>query len=160
MPTNRRKPLPEDVRDTFKGLLGKPVAASKRAPAPFDVTNSAYVTGLYVNDDDELVGACVTELALAASTGAALALIPVVVARESVRAGRLDAGIRENYYEAVNIMSAMLNGPTVPHLRLSELVDGVPDEVVAMAEEEAAGHRHYDVTIVGYDGGVLALIAV
>jgi hypothetical protein len=158
MTANRRMPLPEDVRDTFKGLLGKPVAASKRAPAPFDLTERAYVTGLYVNDDDELIGACVTDLALAASAGAALAMIPVVVARESVRAGRLDAGLHENYHEVANILSAMLNGPELPHLRLSELVNGVPDEVVALAEE-AAGHRHYDVTIVGYDGGVLALIA-
>jgi hypothetical protein len=155
---DRRMPLPEHVRDTFKGLLGKPVAASKRAPAPFDVTERAYVTALYVNDDDELIGACVTELALAASAGAALALIPVVVAREAVKAGRLGGGLYENYYEVVNVVSAMLNGPELPHLRLFELVNGVPDKVVAMAEE-AAGHRHYDVTIVGYDGGVLALIA-
>lgn len=158
MVADRRMPLPEDVRDTFKGLLGKPVAASKRAPAPFDVTERAYVTGLYVNDDDELIGACVTELALAASTAAALALIPVVVAREAVKAGRLGGGLYENYHEVVNIVSAMLNGPELPHLRLSELVNGIPDEVVALAEE-ASGHRHYDVTIVGYDGGVLALIA-
>jgi hypothetical protein len=158
MAADRRMPLPEDVRDMLKDLLGKPVAASKRAVAPFDVKAVAYVTGLYVSTDDELIGACVTDLPLAASAGAALAMIPVVVARESVRAGRLDPGLRDNYYEVVNIVSAMLNGPTVPHLRLSELVDGIPDEVIALAKK-AAGHRHYDVTIVGYDGGVIALIA-
>jgi hypothetical protein len=158
MAADRRMPLPEDVRDMFKDLLGKPVAATKRKIEPFDVKNVAYVTGLYVSTDDELIGACVTELPLAASAGAALAMIPVVVARESVRAGKLDGGLRENYYEVVNIVSAMLNGPTVPHLRLTDLVDGIPDEVVALAKQ-AAGLRHYDVTIVGYDGGVLALIA-
>ena len=155
----RRMPIPEDVRDFLGDLLGKPVSVSKRPVKDFDLEEQAYATGLYVNDKGALIGACVADIKLAANTGAALALMPDVVAKEAVAAGKLEDGLRDNYYEVVNIVSAMLNGPSLPHLRLTELVDGIPDEVIALSKN-AAGHKHYDVTIVGYEGGMLALIGV
>ena len=108
---------------------------------------------------DKLIGACIADIELAANAGAALALIPDVVAKEAIAAGKLEDGLRENFYEVVNIVSALLNGPSVPHLRLTDLVDGVPDEVIEL-QARAAGHKHYDVTIMDYAGGMLALVGV
>lgn len=155
----RRMPIPEDVRDFLGDLLGKSVSVSKRSVAPFDLEDKVYVTGLYVNDKDKLIGACVSDIKLAANAGAALALIPDVVAKEAIAAGKLEDGLRENFYEVANIVSALLNGPSVPHLRLTELVDGVPDEVIELAAT-AAGHKHYDITIMDYDGGMMALVGI
>ena len=47
----------------------------------------------------------------------------------------------------------------MPHLRLTEMVDGIPDEVIELSKR-AAGNKRYDVTIVGYEGGTLGLIGV
>jgi len=155
----RRMPIPEDVRDFMGDLLGKSVSVSKRPVKELDLEDKVFVTGLYVSDKNKLIGACISDIELAANAGAALALIPDVVAKEAIAAGKLEEGLRENFYEVVNIVSALLNGPSVPHLRLTELVDGVPDEVLELAKR-AGGHKHYDITIMDYSGGMMALMGV
>lgn len=153
----RRMPIPEDVRDFLGDLLGKPVSVTKCSAIDFGEEPERFVTGLYVNDKNQLIGACISDIPLAATTGAALAMMPAAVAKEAVDAGKLEEGLRDNYYEVVNILSRLLNGPSVPHLRLTEVVDGVPEDVLQLAEK-AKGRKHYDVTVVGYSGGKLGLI--
>ena len=157
----RRMPIPEDVRDFLGDLLGKPVSVSKRPVADLSEVEpeEKWLTGLFVNDKNALIGACIADLTLAANAGAALAMISEQVAKEAVTAGELGENLRDNFYEIVNIVSALLNGPSVPHLRLTEVVDGIPDEVVELSKR-AAGNKRYDITIVGYEGGVLGLIGV
>jgi hypothetical protein len=155
----RRMPIPEDVRDFLNDLLGKSVSVSKRPVAEFDTESQTYLTGLYVDDKDRLIGACVADIKLAANAGAALAMMPNAVADEATDAGALEGSLRDNYYEVVNILSALLNGPSVPHLRLTDLVDGVPEDVVTLTKK-AGGHKQYDVTIVDYQGGTMALIGI
>lgn len=151
-------PIPEEVRDFLGDLLGKPVSVSK-ASSKIDFTEEAdgYVTGLYVDDKNHLIGACISDISLAATAGAALAMMPASVAKEAVDAGKLEEGLRDNFYEVVNILSRLLNGPSVPHLRLTELVDGVPDDVAQLIEK-AKGRKNYDVTVVGYAGGRMGLV--
>lgn len=155
----RRMPIPEEVRDFLGDLLGKPVSVTKTGEMDFAKEPETYLTGLYVDDKDRLIGACITDIPLAATAGAALAMMPAAVAKEAVDAGKLEEGLRDNFYEVVNILSRLLNGPSVPHLRLTELVEGVPEDVIALAEK-AKGRKHYDVTVVGYTGGKLGLIGV
>ena len=153
----RRMPIPEDIRDFLSDLLGKPVAVSKGQKLSFD-DPTRFVTGIYIEDDGTLGGACIADLSLAASAGAALAMMPTVVAKESVDAGELSEGLRDNFYEVANILSRLLNGPSVPHLRISELAAGVPDQVMELSGK-AAGLKHYNVTIVDYAGGSMSLLA-
>ena len=153
----RRMPIPEDIRDFLSDLLGKPVAVSKGQKLSFD-DPTRFVTGVYIEDDGTLGGACIADLSLAASAGAALAMMPTVVAKESVEAGELSEGLRDNFYEVANILSRLLNGPSVPHLRISELAAGVPDQVMELSGK-AAGLKHYNVTIVDYAGGSMSLLA-
>jgi hypothetical protein len=153
----RRMPIPEDVGDLLGDLLGKPTAVSKAKRFDFTEEPDAWFTARYVDDRDVLIGACLCDLPFAATTGTALAMIPAVVAKEVVDSGSLEEGLRENFYEVVNIMSKLLNGPSVPHLRLTELVDGIPDDAMELTER-APGRKHYDVTIVGYPNGRIALI--
>ena len=153
----RRMPIPEDIRDFLSDLLGKPVAVSKGQKLSFD-DPTRFVTGVYIEDDGTLGGACIADLSLAASAGAALAMMPTVVAKESVDAGELSEGLRDNFYEVANILSRLLNGPSVPHLRISELAAGVPDQVMELSGK-AAGLKHYNVTIVDYAGGSMSLLA-
>jgi hypothetical protein len=154
----RRMPIPEDVRDFLADLLGKPVSVSKASRIDVATEPERFVTGVYIEDNGKLGGACITDLPLASSTGAALAMMPPIVAKESVEAGQLSEGLHDNFYEVANIFSRLLNGPSVPHLRISELVPGIPEEVLALAEK-ATGRKHYDVTIVDYVGGKMVLLA-
>ncbi len=155
----RRMPIPEDVRDLLRDLLDRPAAVTRRRVEAFDTERRIYVTGRYISDRDQLIGACVLELRLAAAVGAALSMMSAGVVREAERAERIDGALRENVHEIINIASALLNGALLPHLRLSEVVDGVPADVIELAGR-GTGHKHYDVTIEGYDGGSMALIAI
>jgi hypothetical protein len=153
----RRMPLPEDVGDLLADLIGKPTAVSKARAFDFTEEPERWLTARYVDDEGVLIGACLCDLPFAATSATALALIPAVVAKEAIEAGSLEPGLRENVYEVVNIMSKLLNGPSVPHLRLTEFVDGIPDDARRLVER-APGRKHYDVTVVGYPNGRIALI--
>ena len=93
-----------------------------------------------------------------AADGAALAMIPKPVAEESITAGELEEGLHENFHEVANIATALVNGPSVPHLKIRELVTGIPDEVRDLMLR-AAGRRTYEVLIPDYGEGKLALYA-
>ena len=153
----RRMPAPESVRDFFGDLLGKGVSADKRAELDLDEEH-VWMSGVFVEDDGAVGGACIADLELASYAGAALAMIPKPVAEESIAAGALAEGLDENFYEVANILTALLNGPSVPHLKIRDLTVGVPDEVRDLVVR-AAGRRSFDVTITDYGTGRLALYA-
>lgn len=89
----RRMPIPEDVRDFLGDLLGKPVSVTKASQIDFGEEPERFVTGLYVNDkDQELIGACISDIPLTTTAGAALAMMPAAVAKEAVEAGKLEEG--------------------------------------------------------------------
>ena len=154
----RRMPIPEEVSDFLADLLGASIAAEKVSKSQKLPDAEDCVTAIYVEDDGRLGGACVADLSFAASAGAALAMMPKAIVEEATRKGELIESLHENYYEVVNILTALLAGPSVPHLRLDRLEVGIPDEVQQMYDE-AAGKRQYAVSIIGYPGGKMALMA-
>lgn len=153
----RRLPIPEELSSFLTELLGQPISVSKSSEIELSDEQHQFLTGRYLDHKNRLMCACVADVALAATAGAALALIPRATADEAIVAGRLDENLRDNYHEVVNILSKFLNGPTVPHVRLAELVDGVPDDLGALLTG-ATRRKDYDVTVVGYPGGHLTLL--
>lgn len=154
----RRMPTPEAVSDFLGDLVGKPIAADKRAEIDLDDADRRWWSALFVEDDGAVGGACVADLALCSYAGAALAMIPKPVADESIAGGELSETLHENFHEVANILTALLNGPSVPHLKIHELVPGVPD-VVRDLVLRAAGRRAFDVRITDYGSGIIALYA-
>lgn len=154
----RKMPPPEAVRDFFGDLLGKGVSADKRAEIDLDSEDHVWFSGVFIEDDGTVGGACISDLALASYGGAALAMIPKPVAEESITKGELAESLAENYHEVANILTALLNGPSVPHLKIRELVPGIPDDVRDLVLR-AAGRRSYDITITDYGTGLLGLYA-
>jgi hypothetical protein len=159
----RRLPIPEDIRDFMRDLLGVAVSVDKRRIDPSCIGTAAlpadrcWVTGRYIDDDGALVGACVADLPLAASAGAALAMMPTSVVAECVKSGCLEGALRDNFHEVVSVVSAMLNGTGDAHVRLADVVDDVPPDVVELFMR-ATAHKQFEVTIVGQLGGTLALV--
>lgn len=154
----RRMPAPESVRDFLGDLLGKGVSVDKRAEIELDDDEVVWFSGIFVEDDGSVGGACIADLQLASYTGAALAMIPKPVAEDAIKAGELAEGLFDNYHEVANIMTALLNGASVPHLKIRELVPGIPDEIRDLVIR-AAGRRSFDLTITDYGSGRLALYA-
>jgi hypothetical protein len=154
----RRMPTPEAVRDFFGDLLGKGVSVDKRAEIDLDDGDHVWVSGVFVEDDGSIGGACVADLTLASYAGAALAMVPKPVAEESIAQGELAEGLTENFHEIANILTALLNGASVPHLKIQALQPGVPEDVRDLVVR-AAGRRTYDLRISDYGSGVLALYA-
>lgn len=153
----RRMPIPEQVRDFFGDLFGKGVSVERAGELELD-EDTPYVTGLFVEDGGDLGGVCIADIPFASYAGAALAMIPKPVAEEAIKAGELSESLNENFYEIANITTALLNGPAVPHLKITELVSGVPADAKDLVIK-AAGRRHYKVTVTDYGSGSLALYA-
>lgn len=154
----RRMPTPEAVRDFFSDLLGKGVSVDRRPEVELDDGAHSWISGVFVEDDGSVGGACVADLSLASYAGAALAMVPKPIAEESITAGELAEGLTENFHEVANILTALLNGASVPHLKISALEPGVPDEVRDLVVR-AAGRRTYEMHISDYGSGLLTLYA-
>lgn len=149
-------PRPDRLRDFLGDLLGQSVAVDKATEFDFADEDLALYTGVFVDDAGAVTGACVADLAFAARSGAALAMVPRPVADESVTKGELADNLRDNFYEVANIATSLLNGPSVPHIKITELAAGVPDEVRDLLLR-AAGRRSYSVALGDYGNGTFAL---
>jgi hypothetical protein len=149
-------PIQEAVRDFFTALLGRGVAATKRSAIAYD---DPLIVGRYLDDDGETAALLVSDVDFAAFSGAALAMIPKVVAGEAIKAGELTDALSENFREVVNVFSSLLNAPTTPHLVLKSL-ERHPEETEDLADvlDAPRRRRDFDVTIEGYGSGVLAVL--
>jgi hypothetical protein len=149
-------PIQEAVRDFFTDLLGRGVAASKRTPLDYD---DPLVVGRYLDDDGELAALLVSDIDFAAISGAALAMIPKVVADEAIKMGEVNETLFDNFREVVNVFSSLLNAPSTPHLVLKNL-ERHPDGTEDLREVMTAPSRQrtFDVTIEGYGSGCLGVL--
>jgi hypothetical protein len=149
-------PIQEAVRDFFTDLLGRGVAATKRSPMAYD---DPLIVGRYLDDDGETAALLVSDVDFAAFSGAALAMIPKVVAAEAIKAGELTDALSENFREVVNVFSSLLNAPTTPHLVLKSL-GRHPEETEDLADvlDAPRRRRDFEVTIEGSGSGVVAVL--
>jgi hypothetical protein len=149
-------PIQESVRDFFTDLLGRGVAAAKRDAV---TAEDPLIVGRYLDDEGELAALLVSDIEFAAFAGAALAMIPKVVAAEAISAGALSDTLFENFREVVNVFSGVLNAPTTPHLVLKAL-ERHPEDTEDLVDlmDAPRRRRDFDVTIEGYGSGVLAVL--
>lgn len=149
-------PIQEAVRDFFTDLLGRGTAASKRAALSLD---DPLVVGRYLDDDGEIAAVVVSDIDFAAISGAALAMIPKVVADEAIKSGELTEALFDNFREVVNVFSSLLNAPSTPHLVLKG-IERHPDETTELLDvlSSPTRQRTFDVTIEGYGSGCLGVL--
>ena len=107
-------PPAKDVRDLFEGLLGKDATFTdgKR------VMDAKGLVGVYVDDQLGMSAVVAMDLAMAAFTGAAIGLMPPGGAQDAVEDGELFPVLRDNAAEVLNVMAALFNVGSAPHLRL------------------------------------------
>lgn len=153
-------PLPTDahVRDLLDGLVDKQVAVHEEA-LPVLRGRDVHVVGCYVEDGGSLRAAVLTDLALGACLGAALALVPVSRVQEALSTGAVPPDLADNTREVLNVAASLFNGAEA-HLKLDRTwvaPESVADDVAAFLRGPL---RRVDlsVSVTGYGSGVLALL--
>jgi hypothetical protein len=149
-------PPAKDVRDLLEGLLGKDVdfADGRR------VTDGSGLVGVYVDDRLGMRAVVACDLALAAYVGAAIGLMPAGGAQDAVEDGELFPVLRDNAAEVLNVMAALFNVGSAPHLRLYghyAAGEGMPGDVGRHLG--SLGPRvDWTVSVKGYGKGELSII--
>jgi hypothetical protein len=150
---------PDAVRLLVGGLVGKQIPARPgTAITPSPRTPMAIAE--YVTDDGSLGGLVICDLALAASLGAALILLPPNSASDAVRANKLPEQLAENFQEVLNVASRWFNAPLRPHVKLGTVhwnQGGLP---ARPAEYLKRVNTRLDVSLAvpGYATGTLSIL--
>lgn len=125
----------------------------KEAPIP----DRLPILGFYRGEGPQNIAVCECDVAFAAFSAAAFALIPAAVAKESVADGRLEEMLEEIYGEVLNVLSRALADTDGGRITLTEKVFPPAPIPESMAQRPQGGEIGFQVEIDGYGKGMLAL---
>ena len=152
--------LPNDneVRVILGMLFGGETAVKPGTEIKSNGSKGSSFTGTYLNDANEVVGACVCDRAFTVYAGAALSMIPAGGAADVVRAGEISKVMILNLGEVMNILSRTMINNTTPHLRYHQVYDDkeMPADIAAAAKTLTT-QKNYLVSIPDYGSGLLSL---
>jgi hypothetical protein len=152
-------PAAKDVKDMLTGLVGKQVAVSPGAPVT-PTPDAPVAVAVYVDPGMAVNALCVMDLAAAAYTGGALALLPPGGCQDAVEEdGELTGMQAEALHEVVNVLSALFNVPGAPHSKLDTLyVPGqdLPGDIAGMLA--AFNREDLAIEIPGYGKGGISFV--
>ena len=146
------------VKDLFEGLLGRDVAVGDGKPVDIGIPKP--VVAAYVDDAHHLRAAAVLDLALAARSGAAIALVPRGAADDSIENMLLAPNLFDNASEICNVLAASMGEAMDVHLRLSMAYapsDPLPPQLHSAVVQMGA-REDLLLDISGYGTGGLSLI--
>lgn len=146
-----------EIGAIFRDLIGKAVQ-TKDLP-PVKAADAFYIVANYVREDGTLGASFAVDLPLAASMAAALTLVPPGIADDSVRAKKLEPLLEENLAEVLNVAGRFFNSATSPRVILKGMTKPPCDAAVKQFWASAPTRATLDVTVAGYKGGKLALVA-
>ncbi len=150
-------PPAKEVRDLLEGLLGKDASFSDGDRL---TDASKVLLGVYVDDQLGLRALVAMDVALAASVGAAIGLMPIGGVEDAIETGELFPAHEDNAAEVLNVMAALFNVGNAPHLRLYSHYgpqDAAPADVTSKLPA-LGGRVDWTVGIKGYPGGTLSIL--
>ncbi len=150
-------PPAKEVRDLLEGLLGKDTSF---ADGDRLTDASKVLLGVYVDDQLGLGALIAMDVALAASVGAAIGLMPIGGVEDAIESGELFPTQKDNAAEVLNVMAALFNVGSAPHLRLYGCYgpqDAAPDDVTSKLPT-LGGRVDWTVGLKGYPGGTLSIL--
>lgn len=117
-----RTPLPTAlaVRELLESLLGRDVRADLVTEGVDPHKHPGALVGAYVDDALGLRAILLTDLALTANMGAAIALMGPRVAEDVIRSELLSPVLYDNAAEILNVAASLFNAEGAPHVRLYE----------------------------------------
>jgi hypothetical protein len=153
-------PIQERVTDFVSAVTGRSAAATKVTPSRFGPTGE-HVLGVYRDDLGRVAALVTADLAFAAVTGAALAMIPATAVKEVLSRGVMSETLFENFREVANITATILNTSTTPHLALIDawLSDDadLPSQVWEILANPSK-RREFAITVDGYGSGNMGIV--
>ena len=157
-------PLPAalEVRELLEGLLGRDVEAVVGTKPVNPNEPPGAIVGVFVDDMLKLRAIVVTDVALSAWVGAAIALIPAKTAATAVEDGRLSPNLYDNTREVLNVAASLFNHEGAPHVRLYEAYaprESLPPDV---SKYVLAYVRRLDteLEVAGYGKGLISVLAI
>lgn len=153
-------PTTRTVRDLLSRLLSRDVEVWVGEPYAGDDAATTYA--VYVDDRMRARVVAVADLAFSALAGAAIGLVPPVLAHSAIGRGTVPAMLADNLDEVLNVCAAGLNGRGRPHVRLyavHHVGEEVPTDVLAFA---AVPGRRLDLTVhlPAYGDGRLSFVGL
>ena len=139
----------------FDGLsvkLGPKLDVSPKAAGYF---------GVYVSDDGTPAALCGCDIAFAASSGAALSMLPPNVAKEAAKDKELTPVMLANLHEVMNICTRLMLHDDSPHLKLRELcaMNALPPPAAAILGAPTS-RIDFEIGLGKYGSGVLSLLCL
>jgi hypothetical protein len=157
--TSTPTPAPKGLVDVLEGLLGREIAISEGEPVVSKLKSPAAIA-VYTDANLGLRAVITLDLALAASAGCALGLLPAALVSTAVEEKALPGAVVENLHEVLNVMTSVFNVPGAPHLSLSKVVspgDAVPSDVAVLTR--TMGKRlDLWIDVHGYQRGGLSVV--
>jgi len=154
-------PKAGEVGHTLKLLLDRACPVTpKRGVRPGSLHT---VTATFIDSTtEELAAICSCDMAFAAYSGAAIVLVPVKRAKESIKAGKLTENLEENAFEVFNILSTFFNHNPRVHVKLDRMyasLDELPAEI-RKAARKARFQLDFSVDIKSYGMGALSFYGI
>jgi hypothetical protein len=152
-------PTPKAVRQVLADLLGRDVQLQAESHHVVREDEVAAVA-VYVSETGSLAALCACDVALGASLGCSLALLPPGRVNDSVRYMSIDTDVSENLYEVFNVMSTLFNAEGRPHIILDGMIippDKLPSAVARMLGSPV-GHLPVTIGVQGYGEGAMTVV--
>ncbi len=156
----RKLPSLEELQSMFSELFGVDVIAAERETFVPAIAQKVYAAFFYSSDKKTRCVA-IADVPLAAAGGAALAMVPAEQVATCVTQGELTEELHENFYEVMNIFSAVLTVSERPRFILTAFHSGAPGNLPQLAQkllkasQESLSAR---IEIPGYVGGNLLVL--
>jgi hypothetical protein len=109
------------IQKLFAGLLGRQVIVAPSKPVVV-LGSQPWVVGVYQDDDEGLAALALADVSLANYAGAALSLLPVNLAREATREGRVEAEMLDNFREILNVGASLFPEAGGAHVRIVDAI--------------------------------------
>ena len=156
-------PLPtrEAVRQLYNVLLGCQVTVDRGKVSLQPHLGVPMVVADYVVEGGRIAAVGLWDLPLAASSAAALAMMPATTVGECQTAGRLDDDLLELFHEVANITTKLFNSASTPHIVLrgvQQAPASLPRDTRALVAAPVA-RLDYDLGVEGFADGVMSLLA-
>lgn len=152
----RLLPFEPDLTSMLDGLLGRAVTLTR-----VDTTAEPALTAVYATADGRPSAVITFDLALAASAGASLALIPAGQAQDWITSGVLSDDGRDNAAEILNVLAASFNErDATRHVKLVGVLgaDEAPDGDAAAGIAAPAARHDFTVDVEAYPSGHMAVM--
>lgn len=149
-------PKPKQVADLVEMLVGRPTTEKKGKPQFLRPTAKVAVAAFKGFDSEDIVGACVFDIALAVNASAALSMIPASAVKGAIATGRMADNITENLAEVFNVACQLIHTNEGDFARLAshwESVKDVPEDI-KKSIKGTKKNVHVGVDIEGYGPGL------